>query len=186
MRWICVLLISMFLSFGLTAQDQKKDGETKKEASQRKKEEKKERIEKQFKLTDSLLSGKRFVLEAHFLKNNKGERINVMSTLNFISIDSLMGVIQVGSPQRVGYNGVGGVTVQGRIINWKLEKDVNRKSFFLALTIQGNVDIYDISMTTDYEGYTNATLNGINTGRLTFEGNVVSKQETSTFKGQVR
>ena len=118
MRWICFLLMSLLLSGGLFAQDQKTIKETKKEASQRKKEEKKAKIENQYKLTDSLLEGKKFVLEAHFLKYSSGDRVNVVSTLNFISFDSLSAVIQVGSMQRVGYNGVGGVTVQGRISNW--------------------------------------------------------------------
>ena len=84
----------------------KDDKETKEEASQRKKEEKKAKIESQYKLTDSLLKGKKFVLEAQFLKYSNGDRVNVVSTLNFISIDSLSAVIQVGLMQRVGYNGV--------------------------------------------------------------------------------
>jgi hypothetical protein len=186
MRWICFLLISLFLSGGLFAQDKMNTRETKKEISQRKKEEKKAKIDSIYRYTDTLLTGRRFVLEAQFLRNNVGARVNVISTLNFISIDSLSGVIQVGSMQRFGYNGVGGVTVQGRVINWKLEKDNKAKNFFLTTTIQGNVDIYDINMTIDYTGYAIATLNGINTGKLIYEGNLVSLESTSVFKGQAR
>jgi hypothetical protein len=186
MRWICFLLLSLSLSGGLSAQDKQAVKETKKEASQLKKEEKKVKIEKLFKKTDSLLEGKKFILEAQFLKNNSGNRFPVTSNLNFISVDSLTAVLQVGSPQRVGFNGVGGVTVQGRLFNWKLEKDIKRKTFYLTMTVQGNIDIYDVSMSIDYEGYANATLNGINSGRLTFEGNLVSKDETLIFKGMTR
>lgn len=186
MRWICLILISLILSEGIIAQDQKTTKETRKEAAQQKKEKKKAEIERQYKHTDSLLTGRRFILEAQFLINNIGQRVNVITTLNFISIDSLAGVIQVGNPQRVGYNGVGGVTVQGRVINWKLEKDNKRKNFFLTMTIQGNIDIYDVSMTIDCTGYTSATLNGVNTGKLIFEGNLVSRKESSVFKGMSR
>jgi len=186
MRWISVFLISLVLSCGLFAQNKETTKETKKEASQRKKDEKKAEIDRQYKQTTLLLEGKKFVLEAQFLKNNKGERVNVVSNLNFISIDSLSGVIQLGSNNRFGYNGVGGITVQGRIISWKFEKDDTRKNFYLTMTIQGNVDIYDISMSFDYSGYGTATLNGINTGKLTFEGNLLSREETTTFKGQTR
>ena len=186
MRWLYLLLISLFLCGGLIAQDKNTKEETKKEISQRKKDEKKAKIEKLYKHTDSLLTSRRFVLEAQFLRNNIGERTNVVTTLNFISIDSLYGVIQVGSVQRFGYNGVGGITVQGRVINWKLEKDEKAKNFFLVLTIQGNVDIYDINMTIDYTGYATATLNGVNTGKLIFEGNLVPLETTSVFKGQTR
>jgi hypothetical protein len=186
MRWICVFLMSLVISGGLFAQNKETVKETKKEASQRKKEEKKAEIERQYKQTTMLLEGKKFVLEAQFLKNDKGERVNVVSNLNFISIDSLSGVIQLGSNNRFGYNGVGGVTVQGRITTWKFEKDDIRKNFYLTLTIQGNIDIYDISMNIDYSAYATATLSGINTGKLTFEGNLVSREETTTFKGQTR
>jgi len=184
MRWICLLFMSLLLSGGLFAQDQKTIKETRKEASQRKKEEKKAKIENQYKITDSLLEERKFVLEAQFLKTSRGERFPVISTLNFIFVDSLSGVIQVGSVQRVGYNGVGGVTVQGRISNWKLEKDEKQKNFYLIFSIQGNIDIYDVNMNIDYAGYAYATLNGINSGKLTFEGNLVSKEETVIFKGQ--
>jgi len=186
MRWICFLLMCLFLSGGLFSQDQKTVKETKKEASQRKKEERKVKIENQYKLTDSLLEGKIFVLEAHFLKVSSGERFSVPATLNFVSVDSLSAVIQVGSFQRVGYNGVGGFTVQGRIYNWKFEKNDKGKNFYLTMTIQGNIDIYDVSMSIDYAGYADATLNGINSGKLTFEGNLVSKEASVIFKGQTR
>lgn len=186
MRWICFLLMCLFLSGGLFSQDQKTVKETKKEASQRKKEERKLKIENQYKLTDSLLEGKIFVLEAHFLKISSGERFSVPATLNFVSVDSLSAVIQVGSFQRVGYNGVGGFTVQGRIYNWKFEKNDKGKNFYLTMTIQGNIDIYDVSMSIDYAGYADATLNGINSGKLTFEGNLVSKEASVIFKGQTR
>jgi hypothetical protein len=95
-------------------------------------------------------------------------------------------MIQVGSFQRVGYNGVGGFTVQGRIYNWKFEKNDKGKNFYLTMTIQGNIDIYDVSMSIDYAGYADATLNGINSGKLTFEGNLISKEMSVIFKGQTR
>jgi hypothetical protein len=186
MRWTCLLLISLFLSGSAFSQEKKAAGETRKEAAQRKKDERNAKIEQQYKQTDILLEGKRFVLEARFLKNRDGERFPVASTLNFVAIDSLSATIQVGSVHRVGYNGVGGFTVQGRITNWKLEKNPKARNFYLILTIQGNIDIYDVNIDIDYAGYATATLNGINSGRLSFEGNVVSTDETRTFKGQTR
>jgi hypothetical protein len=186
MRWICLLLMGLFLSGGLIAQDQKMVSETKKEAAQRKKEERKAKIEQQYQTTDSLLEGKRFVLEARFLKASDGERFTVSSMLNFVSIDSLSATIQVGSVQRVGYNGVGGFTVQGRIGKWKLEKNPKAKNFYLVMTIQGNIDMYDVNIDIDYAGYATAALNGINSGRLTFEGSLVSTGSAKAFQGQVR
>jgi len=36
------------------------------------------------------------------------------------------------------------------------------------------------------EIFADTTLNGINSGKQTFEGNLVSKKETVIFKGQIR
>ena len=110
MKWLSLILISLVLTGASFAQDNKTKKETKEETAQRKKEERKAETDKQFRQTDTLLTGKRFVLEAQFLKNTRGMRIPVTSDLNFIAIDSLSGIIQIGSPQRVGYNGVGGRT----------------------------------------------------------------------------
>jgi hypothetical protein len=184
MPWTCLMLLSLFLSASLYSQDTKKSGDSKKEASQRKKEERAAKMEQQFLQTDSLLSGKRFVLEAHFLKFTDGDRIPVSATLNFIAFDSLTGTLQVGSFQRVGYNGVGGITEQGRIVNWKLSKDDNRKNFYLTLTFRGDRNTFDVFMNIDYSGYSDAILSGIRSGTLTFEGNVVSEEETIIYKGQ--
>jgi hypothetical protein len=186
MKWFLLLLISLMLSPGLYVQDQKSAKETRKEASQRKKEEKKAQIDKIFKITSDLLEGRRFVLEAQFLKNTWGYRAPVTSNINFISIDSLAGTLQVGSMQRVGYNGVGGITVVGRVTNWKLEKNDKQQNFYLRLTIQGNFGIYDITMSINYDGYSYATITGMSYGSLTYEGNLYAIETSSVFKGQHR
>jgi len=173
----------LILSTGIVAQDKNHASDARKEASQRKKEERKKKIDRQFKAMDSLLIGRKFVLEAHYLKSRSGSPIPVTSTLNFISIDSLAAVIQIGSTQRVGYNGAGGVTVRGKIINWKYERDEKKKNFYLLISVQANSDIYDINMNIEYSAHTSATVNGIRAGQLTFEGDILPKSESSIFKG---
>ena len=48
------------------------------------------------------------------------------------------------------------------------------------MTIQANVDIYDINITIDYTGYSTATLNGLNTGKLIYK-NIVFTSEILQF-----
>ncbi|MCX6247171.1 MAG: DUF4251 domain-containing protein [Bacteroidetes bacterium] len=184
MSRICVLVVCLVFSAGLYSQEQKSTRETKQEASQRKKEEREAKMEKQFRQTDSLLKARRFVLEAHFLKPGSGDRIPVSSTLNFISVDSVTAMLQIGSFQRVGVNGAGGITEPGKISRWNLEKDDKRKNFYLTMTIRGDYNTYDVSMNIDYAGNSDATLTGIRMGSLMFEGNVVSEEETVIFRGQ--
>jgi hypothetical protein len=184
MHRICLFVICLVFSAGLFSQEQKVPQETKKEASRRKKEEREAKMEKQFRQTDSLLNTRRFVLEAHFLKPGSGDRVPVSSTLNFISVDSLAAMLQIGSFQRVGVNGAGGITEPGKISRWNLEKDDKRKNFYLTMTIRGNYNTYDVSMNIDYAGNSDATLTSIRSGSLMFQGNVVSEKETVIYRGQ--
>jgi hypothetical protein len=186
MRYMFLLLMSLLLSGGLMAQEQKTSKEMKKEAADRKKAEKQAQADSLFKQTDTLVRGRRFVLEAQYLRNDQGGRATVSSNLNFISVDSLAAVIQVGSVQRSGYNGVGGVTVEGRVINWKCDKDDKHQNFYLTLSVQGNRDIYDIAISIDYSGYAQATISGINTAKIIFEGNLVPAESSNTYKGMAR
>ena len=186
MRYFNLLLICLLVSGGLLAQEQKTTKETKKEASARKKAEQAAKTDSLFKMTDSLLAGKQFVLEAKFLRNSKGTRITATTNLNFISVDSVDGVIQIGSAQWAGYNGVGGITEQGKISNWKVDRNDKKKNFYVTWTIQTKYTVLDISMSVNYEGYSSATLNGMKSGSLTFEGNLSPTEKSSMFKGLSR
>jgi hypothetical protein len=183
MRYTFLLIFSLLLISAAFSQDQNTK-ESRKQASERKKQQRETEMENQFRQTDTLLTGKRFVLEANYLKFSSGDRVPVTATLNFITVDSLSSTIQVGSYQRAGYNGLGGFTEGGRVSNWNLRKDEKRKNFFLSFTVTGDYGTYDINMSIDYTGYSDATLNSIRSGSITFQGNVVSDEESSVFKGQ--
>jgi len=184
MRLINLIFICLFLVSGIFAQEVKTDKELKKEASLKKKEEKKAQIENQYLATGQLLDSKSFVLEAEYLNNRSGNRIPVSSILNFVKVDSIYGIVQIGSPQGIGYNGVGGVTAQGRIANWKLDKNDKRKTFDLYMTLSCNIGVYDIEMSVNYLGYATVSLTGLRSGKLFFEGNLYPKNESSVYKGQ--
>jgi len=184
MRWLFALSMSLLIVNGLIGQDIKSAKESRKEVSRKKKEERIAKIENEYKLTKKLLNSRKFVLEAQHLSNNRGGQIPVSANLNFISIDSIHAIIQVGSPERVGSNGVGGVTVEGRISNWKFAKDDKRKIFNLFMTVQSNFGIYDITMRVDNSGNADASLTGLRAGRLTFTGDIVAREDSFIFKGQ--
>lgn len=141
-------------------------------------------MERQFLDTWQLLNGKRFVLEAQYLSGKMGDRKPVVPVLNFISVDSANAVIQVGSPQLVGYNGVGGITGEGKVTQWKLMKNEKRKNFTVFLTINSNIGIFNIQMSIDYSGYASASMTGLTSFMLTFDGMLVSREESVIFKGQ--
>jgi hypothetical protein len=186
MKWLFTIVISSFLISGLSAQEVNSTKESRKEASRRKKEIKQAKIDSEYRATDTLLVAKRFVLEAQYLSNSRGSRVLVTQNLNFISVDSDYAIVQVGSPQRAGVNGVGGVTVQGRVSNWKFSKDDRRKNFNLFLTVQTNSGIYDINISVDYSANADATITGLRSGSLKLSGTIVAQEDSLIFKGQSR
>jgi hypothetical protein len=130
-----------------------------------------------------MIENRNFVLEANYLGNQRGNRIVVNSTFNFIRVDSIKAVIQVGSDTRLGYNGVGGITTEGEITGWKLDKNFKKKSFYLSMSVITNLGIYDIRMDVDASGNATAYLSGLQRGQLIYEGNLVPIEESRVYKG---
>ena len=149
-----------------------------------KKEKRNAELEKEFQLTKSMLENKDFVLETDFLQDRHGNRILVNSTINFVSVDSTEAIIQIGSNFRLGPNGVGGVTAKGRIDKWELTNDQKHKAFTLRMNVMTTIGIYDLFLNISASGRASATLSGMTSGRLTFDGHLVPWEESSVFVGQ--
>jgi Domain of unknown function (DUF4251) len=150
---------------------------------QEKKELRKAQMNANFIILDSLLNAKSFVLEADFLQNTYGDRISVVSNLNFVKVDKSKGVLQTGSDFRVGYNGVGGVTAQGTVGGWKLSKNLKSLSYSLRFNLLTNIGDYDIFMTVTSDNHATATITGSGPGRLTWEGHLKTVNNSGVFKG---
>lgn len=153
---------------------------------QEQKEVKKAQMTANFYVLDSLLNSRRFVLEAEFLQNSYGERINVVSTLNFIKLDQSRGILQTGSnySNSMGYNGVGGVTAEGNIGTWRIYKDAKKLTFRLQFNILTNIGNYDIFMNVAADNRATATISGLGPGKLTWEGHLSTIDNSRIFKGQ--
>lgn len=151
---------------------------------QEQKEVRKAQMAANFSILDSLLNSKSFVLEADYLQNGYGYRIPVVSDLNFIKVDELNGILQTGSNFRFGYNGVGGVTAEGKIGAWKISKDFRKLSYSLSFSLLTNLGYYDIFMTISSDNHASATITGLGHGRLTWDGHLETVNNSRVFKGQ--
>jgi len=87
------------------------------------KAEKAARIESEYTATEKLIDSAAFVLTADFLSNQYGYRRIVEPLLNYIEVDSSQAIIQTGNSFGIGYNGVGGLTISGKINTWNVNKD---------------------------------------------------------------
>ena len=100
-------------------------------AKEKKKEAKEKEAEATAALVDSLVYNRRFIIRADYLSNNRGSRIPVQQNINFIMVDSAEAVIQVGNNVGLGYNGVGGITTEGRITTYALTVSKKQTLYYL-------------------------------------------------------
>ncbi len=149
-----------------------------------KKEKRNAELEKDFQLTKSMLENRNFVLETDYLQDRRGIRIPVNSTINFVSVDSTDAIIQIGSNFRIGPNGVGGVTAKGNINKWELTEDQKHKAFTLRMNVMTTIGIYDLFINIAASGRGTATLTGMRSGSLMFDGDLVPWEKSSVYVGQ--
>jgi len=174
MKTICLLTAAILFSISVSAQ------ETGKQKKSR--EEKAAEMELKFRETQNLLDSACFVLEADYLGNGF-YRVPVLSTINFIMVDSASSVIQTGRNFGLGYNGVGGVTVEGSITKYTVRHDNKRKSFYVSWNVSTAIGFYYISMQVTASGRATATLTGNSAGRLIYEGWLVPVPASGIYKG---
>jgi hypothetical protein len=177
-------IVSLFFIIGLLGISLNSNSQERKLSRQELKEVRKAQLTTNFYLLDSLLRSKTFVLEANFLQNKYGDRINVTPNLNFIKLDESTGVLQTGSVYGMGFNGVGGVTAEGSIGRWNIYRDVKNLSFRLQFSLFTNIGTYDVSMIIGSDNRATATITGLGPGRLSWQGYLVTLENSRVFKGR--
>ena len=134
--------------------------------------------------TDQMMQQRQFVLEADYLSGRTGQRVPVTSTLNFIRVDSTEAVLQLGSASGMGYNGVGGITVDGNITKYDMTKKEGKKgtTYNLTLYIMSNIGTYDVQFWISPNGQADATVRSTTRGSLTYSGRLVPLDESRVYK----
>jgi hypothetical protein len=185
----CFLLTIALIALVTNVYSQDEQVYTKQELKQLAKEDRKAKKEaedtKKREATELMLNAHKFVLEANYISNGKGQRTPVSSNINFIAVDSLKAVIQLGTTQGIGYNGLGGITVDGRITKYELSviQGKKSKSYNLMLNVMTSIGIYDISLMVSELGSANATIRGNTSGQLQYSGNLVPIGISRVYKG---
>ena len=188
MNKVVLLIIAVFINPGTFCQEEQvisKDEQKKLAKEQRKAD--KERAEAEMReVTALMLEYQRFVLEANYVGNQTGSRIPVSSLLNFIAVDSNKVVLQLGSHFGIGINGVGGVTVEGRVTKYEVKKTERKKgtSYYVIMYITSSAGLYDVSLNVSELGYTDATVRGNTSGQLRYTGELVPLSLSRVYKGQ--
>jgi hypothetical protein len=174
-----LLALGLFmLSINSNSQDTKLTRQERKEA-------KKDMQYRNFQLIDSMIQHKSFVLEASFLENMRGARVSVMPDVNFVLVDSLRAVLQTGvNSSNFGYNGVGGVTAEGKLSGMKVVKNEKSLSYYVRFTVVTDIGIYDVAMTIYSNNSARASISGLTPGKLVYDGRIKSLYESNVYKGR--
>jgi hypothetical protein len=177
-----MLPISMYSQSEQVALDKNAQKELKKE---KRKAEKKAQEDSIMNAVTYMVENRSFVLEADYIAGKSGERRPVSSTINFVIVDSANAVIQLGSNSGMGSNGVGGITLEGSISRYELNKNESKRGYSYTVTLYANTNLgtFDIVFWISQDGNTTATLRGITAGQLTYSGNIVPIGLSRVYKG---
>ncbi|NIA10073.1 MAG: DUF4251 domain-containing protein [Nitrospiraceae bacterium] len=162
-------------------------GQSRKEVRKQEKQAKKEARAKEEavnkKLTKLMIESRKFVLEANFLSDEQGQRISVTSSVNFIVVNGTKGAFQFAEGNRLGYNGLGGATVEGNIQDYKYS--VNKKGvYYVEFQIISSVGTIFVTMSVMSPSLrADASIKGNTSAQLNYSGYLVPLDQSRIFKG---
>ena len=187
MRFIFTFFLTIWTIVNLSAQEISKE-EWKKMSKSERKEYKAKMVAEQERILNDILTSKEWVLEAYQLQNRYGETANIEPTLNFIGVVGENASVQLGASGAVGINGVGGITVEGKITKYELKSpEKSGQGFYIRMEVSGASSGHiSMSVQVNSDATSAATLSDNTGGRLTYRGKIVPLSQSTVYKGQVR
>lgn len=175
-------IIVFCLSFILVAINVSVAQENEKLSRKEKKERKKLQQEEQKKAIVELLTNKAWVIEAHTVFDRYNQSYQLNPSINFVGVNGDEGALQLGFDGLIGWNGVGGVTIDGNVTKYEIKEG---SSPTVSLRFQGRgVGSANIQINVNSAGQATARVNGDFGERITFSGLLKSIEESIVYKGQ--
>jgi hypothetical protein len=130
-----------------------------------------------------LFENQQYVLEANTVYSKKGRSFRMNSTINFVKIDKDNSIIQLGFNQIQGWNGVGGITLEGNVRNYKVIKGDGTKLPSVQFDMNGTLGWATVRIDVNTSGQARATVNGNFGDRVSFSGPIKELSESNIYKG---
>jgi|LGVF01.1.fsa_nt_gb hypothetical protein len=135
-------------------------------------------------LYTQIFNDKSFVVEANTVYSKRGQSFQVNSTINFVRLKEGEGTLQLGFDQIVGWNGVGGITLDGKVRNYTVIEGDESKMPRVKFDMNGpSIGWATVNITVNSSGMARATVDGNFGERITFSGPLKTLEESGTFKG---
>ena len=187
--YLFAMLLTLAVVFpqqGLAQTKQLTKKEQRKLEKQKKKEERLKKSAAQRQYYTRLLKDRRWVFQATRLYGPSGQLFNVTPDINFVAVKDSMIILQFGFQGVVGWNGVGGVTAEGFLRQYKFDSGKNEKS---AMTVSAHIKpkygggspYFTMTILDDGSADINVTLE--NGQLLRMGGQLYAPQNASVYKG---
>ena len=186
MKQYKILLLGLAILFSVQTGWAQSDKPSKKEQrkierAERKRLKEEARLRQQEMLID-LVEDKTYVLEANTLSNTY-RQFQVSPTTNFVKVQGNRVVIQTGNSFSMGYNGLGGITLNGTINNYKYIEEKNGATVFIQFydPVLGHSTL---NLNVQSNGQARAMVIGNWGRRAIFQGQFVALEDARIFKGR--
>lgn len=132
------------------------------------------------------INNRKFVLEADRITFKRGQSVFVTSNTNFVLLNGEQASVQVAfNGPYAGPNGIGGITVDGRVgeVKTTTDKKGNVSCSFSVVGVGISAQV-SIRLTHDTNN-ASVTINpNFNSNRLSLDGKVIPLSESSVYKGR--
>ncbi|MGK7392628.1 MAG: DUF4251 domain-containing protein [Candidatus Cyclobacteriaceae bacterium M2_1C_046] len=190
MKNLIGVALVIFFALGLNpvnAQEKLSKKEQRKIEKREQKKEEKELLKRYKEAYYKIARDSSFLIEANILAtNNNMNTFMVNNDLNFFKIDGDRFVLQTSSNIRMGQNGLGGITIEGRVLDYEVKKGKGEKPITINADVMSTVmghSIVNIIIHANGQGMARVTDNRGND--ITFRGDTYSLDGVSTaFEGQ--
>lgn len=134
----------------------------------------------------SAINDTAFVIEADEVTFKRGYTVHVTSNTNFIAFCGDKAVVQVAfNVPWPGFNGLGGITVEGSVSKYKKTTD-KKGNVYIQAGVQGvgiSAQVF-ITLPNGTDKASASVQQNFYSGRITLNGNVVPLEESNVFKGK--
>ena len=185
MKKLALLMIVFVMSLSSFAQEISKEEWRKMSREERKAYKQKVLLENHQK-TMEVLTSRAWVLEAHQIQDRYGESAMIEPNLNFVGVAGEHSSVQLGSSGDIGWNGVGGITVDGNVRKYELKEGKKPGSgAHVRISVMGAAAGHiDMSILISADGNATATLSDNTGDKLIYRGKIVPLAESIVYKGQ--
>jgi hypothetical protein len=151
------------------------------EKKQRKKEQRKENKAANL----QIIKDQSFVIEANTIQGRNLYTHQVSSNTNFIKVEGQNFVLQTASNFGFGYNGLGGITIVGKIADFEVTEGKEDKAIRISAQVNSPVLGHStVFMTISGSGNGTARLTDNWGNRITFNGEIYPLENSSIYQGQ--